>query len=176
MDEPESGSGSERVLPIDFIAHHGIKGMHWGVQKSEGSGGSSGAKDVVVKPGRDGKKVKTTGGNKQPASADAVNAAVSKRMALKSSTDSLSTKQLQEMVNRMNLEQQYSRLEKDSFRSKSGTKFATEMVKQHGAEAVLVGGSIAIKKNPALASVSALNKAMKVAAFLKENKGKKKKK
>jgi hypothetical protein len=91
----------------EFLEHHGIKGMRWGVRKSRSA--PSGPTDVIVRE-RPGKKVKTSGGQYHPPSEDAKRVAVAKRKARKSSTDSLSTKDLQELVNRMNLEQQYSKL------------------------------------------------------------------
>jgi hypothetical protein len=62
---------------------------------------------VVATPG---KRLATKGGSNRPAHEDAIKTAASKRIARSSSTDALSTKDLQEVVNRMNLEQQYSKL------------------------------------------------------------------
>jgi hypothetical protein len=89
-----------------FLSHYGVKGMRWGVTKNSPS-----AVSVSATPGR---KVKTAGGTGQQASSDAVNAAVSRQKAKKSTTDALSNKELQDLVNRMNLEQQYDRLRKKS--------------------------------------------------------------
>jgi 2'-5' RNA ligase len=89
----------------DFLAHYGIKGMKWGVRRKNPSGPAP----VEVRSG-DGRKIKTRGGERQPASNDALRAAVLKQVAKKSTTDALSTKDLQELVTRLNLEQQYSRL------------------------------------------------------------------
>lgn len=77
----------------DFIEHFGVKGMKWGVRKR--------ASTLVSK---------AKGGPKEPASEDAVKAKALKKTAKTSSTDALSNKQLQDLVTRMNLEQQYSRL------------------------------------------------------------------
>lgn len=76
----------------DFIQHFGTKGMKWGVRKR--------ARGLVTA---------AQGGPKPPASEDAKKAKVLKSTA-KKSTDALSNKELQDLVTRMNLEQQYSRL------------------------------------------------------------------
>lgn len=91
----------------NFLEHFGVKGMKWGVRNSEMGGGSSSAVAVSAKPG---KMVKTTGGKHHAPHEDAVKVAISKQKARKSSTDSLSNRELQDLVNRLNMEQQYSRL------------------------------------------------------------------
>ncbi len=76
----------------DFLEHYGVKGMKWGVRKR--------VSNAVTK---------ARGGPKLPDSADAAEAKVSKKKA-KNNVGSLSNKELQALVTRMNLEQQYSRL------------------------------------------------------------------
>jgi hypothetical protein len=85
------------------LVHYGVKGMKWGVRRSAPAAGVT----VTERPGR---KVKTGGGTGQRPSEDAVRAAVARQKARKSTTDALSNRELQDLVNRMNLEQQYSRL------------------------------------------------------------------
>lgn len=85
----------------DFLEHHGVKGMKWGVRKERPS---SVTVSVV------GKQLKTTGGYNNKTTKDAANAAISRRKAQISGTRSLSDKQLKQLVNRMNLEKQYSQL------------------------------------------------------------------
>lgn len=88
-----------------MLSHYGIKGMRWGVIRKNPSGAVEVSTNTTP-----GKKVTATGGQNQPAHPDAIRVATSKQKAKVSTTDSLSTKELQELVNRMNLEQQYSRL------------------------------------------------------------------
>lgn len=88
----------------DFLEHFGVKGMKWGRHKAQ-----SGPTAVSVSR-EPGKKVKARGGTGLSPHEDAVNAAVTKQKAKSSTTDSLSNKELQDLVTRMNLEQQYSRL------------------------------------------------------------------
>lgn len=88
----------------EFLEHYGVKGMKWGVRRR--SPGSSPIE--VATPA--GKRVQTRGGSGQKASEDAVRAAVARQKARKSTVDSLSNRELQDLVQRLNLEQQYERL------------------------------------------------------------------
>ncbi len=106
---PEHEYSVEEVAMSDktelLLAHYGIKGMRWGKRKSEGS--SAVEVSTTTAPG---KKVVAKGGQNHPAADDAIRVASYKQKAKASTTDALQTKELQELVNRMNLEQQYSRL------------------------------------------------------------------
>lgn len=88
----------------DVLAHYGVKGMKWGRRKESTRQTSVSVQETP------GKRLKTSGGHDNPAHDDAKRAAVSRQKAKSSSTDSLSTKELQELVTRMNLEQQYGKL------------------------------------------------------------------
>lgn len=102
------------IRTADTAKHFGVKGMHWGVRNAESKArekraGITGPTEVTKKI-RPGKLVKTSGGAHHGPHEDALRIAETRQKARKSSTDSLSTKDLQELVNRMNLEQQYIRL------------------------------------------------------------------
>lgn len=71
---------------VDFLAHFGVKGMKWGVRKTSSGGKTGTATTDAQEADRSRQKIKTGG------------------------THALTTKELQSLVNRMNLEQQYSRL------------------------------------------------------------------
>ena len=102
-DDPTSG----------VLSHFGIKGMRWGVRRERNPVEVS----TSVRPGQ---KVKAKGGENQSASEDAIRSARLRQTARKSSTDALSTKELQELVSRMNLERQYSQIV-DPPKQKKGT-------------------------------------------------------
>ena len=83
----------------DFLAHYGVKGMRWGVRKSDPV--PSGETRITQK----GKKLKGEGGKDIPAHPDARRAAESKQKAKGSGLQALSNKELKDLQTRMNLEQ-----------------------------------------------------------------------
>lgn len=89
----------------DFLAHFGIKGMHWGVRRN-----NIGTPSEVTVSHTPGRKVTAKGGEFQPAHEDAKRAAAARQTAKASTTDALSNDELKKLVERMNLEQQYSNL------------------------------------------------------------------
>lgn len=131
MDESESNSAVRSDSVDEILTHFGKMGMRWGVR--------SATPTAVSVQERPGKKVKTSGGKGQAASADAITTAVSKQIAKKSSLDSLSNKELQAMVTRMNLEQQYSKLKYSNAPTNAlgvGMKFAGSILKEAGKQQV----------------------------------------
>ena len=127
----------------EILEHSGVKGMKWGVRKGEIT--STKAKKshlrrkedqkVTVKQ-KPGKFVRTAGGKRNISSHDAVKVAASRQVAKKSTTDALSTKQLQDAVQRMNLEQQYLKLAKKSDRRSRGQRFRQALLDKAGKVAV----------------------------------------
>jgi hypothetical protein len=115
---------AEQQLLAPALMHYGVKGMKWGVRKDRSV--SSGPQPVQTLQ-RPGSRVQARGGKNLPASEDAVKAAEARQKARASTTDSLSTKDLQQLVNRMNLEQQYSRL--TTPQKSAGKKFADRLMK-----------------------------------------------
>jgi hypothetical protein len=111
--------------PERTIFHWGVKGMRWGVRKDR-------SPVEVTTSSKPGGRVKAKGGQNQPASEDAVKAAQAHRIARKSTTDALSNKELQALVNRMNLEQQYNQLNSNGPRASAGRKFASEFLQNGG--------------------------------------------
>ena len=119
----------------EVLAHYGVKGMRWGVRKDRGDRDAIFRKrakeknpvDVSVSQ-QPGKYVKGKGGQYQPASEDAITAATYRQRAKASTVDSLSNKELQTLVTRMNLEQQYNNLSSQSDRRSRGAKLANQIV------------------------------------------------
>lgn len=108
---------------VDSLEHYGIKGMQWGKRKDR----SSTEVSTESKTSRRGKaKVKSKGGERHPASDDALKVAGSKQKLKKSGTDALSNKELQELSTRMNLEVQVNRLNKET--KSSGQKFVSKLI------------------------------------------------
>lgn len=104
---------------VGELKHYGVPGMKWGVRKDRDSSGSGPRKspvDVTTKH-KPGGYVKAKGGQNQDAHPDAVRARTLERKAKKSTTDSLSNQELNDLVNRMNLEVRY-----DQIKSKAGDR------------------------------------------------------
>lgn len=78
------------------LNHYGVKGMHWGVRKSDSSGGGSGSAPKAAQKPR--------------MSEDAKNVEKAFGKIERGGTDALSNHELQSIVTRMNLEQQFDRL------------------------------------------------------------------
>jgi hypothetical protein len=128
---------------VGSLAHYGIPGMRWGVRKrvSEAVGKaksqvkkevaerSSSETTVRAKPGQ---MVRVVGGNKRGPHADAVSARISEQIAKRSTLDALSNKDLQHLVNRMNLEAQYRNLAVKETRKSAAQKWTEKLVSEKG--------------------------------------------
>lgn len=95
---PASMAQSESFVE-NYLEHYGVKGMKWGVRKSDPV--PTGQTRVTQK----GKKLKTEGGKGLPPHEDATRAATSKQKIKGSGIQSLSNKELKDLHQRMNLEQ-----------------------------------------------------------------------
>lgn len=113
-----------REIVPHILAHHGVKGMKWGVRRKS----SSGPEGVVVRDKR--KKLKTSGGRGHPATKEAVRVRTIGQKAKKSGVKALTDDELQEYTKRLNLEQNFKRL---SYQDKSpGQKFVASILGQTG--------------------------------------------
>jgi hypothetical protein len=95
----------------DVLKHYGVVGMKWGKRKGKSS-------------------VATSTTPRAPAHKDAADAKVFKTKAKTSGTDSLSNAEMKKLIERMNLEQQYSRLNPSS--RSTGQKLAKDILGNTG--------------------------------------------
>lgn len=101
MGRPDAGNRPGGSLD-DVLNHYGVKGMHWGVRKKRSDSG--------------------------PSSPDADRAKAHASTVKVHGTKALSNKDLQDLVTRMNLEQQFSTLQQKSKKENPGVKFAKELL------------------------------------------------
>ena len=107
----ENGIGMSDLDTV--LAHHGVKGMKWGVRRSR----------EQLSTAR-----KTKASDKAlPLSKDAMRAKTNRRIAKNGGVGKLSNEELQSLVTRMNLEQQYSRLVPPTGSAKA-KKFVSDIV------------------------------------------------
>ena len=124
-----------------FLAHYGVVGMKWGVRKAR-----SDASVKVRTTARPGKRVTATGGQNQRPSNDAVRASIAKQKAKASTTDSLSNKELGDLVKRMQLEKQYSDLTPKTGSAKAKKFLADVLVNVGKQQATKAANDVAAKK------------------------------
>lgn len=98
----------------NYLEHYGVKGMKWGKRKAAMS-----PTDVTTV--HKGRRLKAQGGQFHTPHEDAKTAITARQIATKSGKHALSNKDLQAAVNRMNLEQQFDRLNPN--RRKKGQAF-----------------------------------------------------
>ena len=119
------------------LAHHGVKGMRWGVRRERSS-------SVTVSDKR--KKVTTKGGHGLPAHSDAVRARTIGQRGRSSGLKALSNEELQEFSKRLTLEQNVRRLQYQdaplakkfvlTLVGKTGQQQAQEVANQQASKAV----------------------------------------
>lgn len=144
-----------------FLAHYGVRGMKWGVRKRRDKASSGPPEDVIIKT-RPGKRIETAGGRNQPASDDAKKAYAYKQKAKASSVHSLSNQELQALITRMNLEQQYSKVAAaDAAQRGKGRKFLEDLLKSE-VEAKLKGKPGTV--GPIVSMIKAVHKGRKTKA------------
>jgi 2'-5' RNA ligase len=129
-------------LGSEFLEHHGVKGMHWGIRRSLQERAAARRVPTPVKAASvqttTGKhKVETSGGAKHPASADALRAAEHEQKLKKSGAHALSNQELQALAQRMQLEQQVEQLRGKKPKG-VGQKFVDDLMKDPVAAATNV--------------------------------------
>lgn len=109
------------------LFHYGVKGMRWGVRTKDRASQKA-PTSVEVTQTKPGKFAKATGGANHPAHPDAINALAARQKAKASTTDALSNAELQQAVNRMQLEARYTQLQFQSDRRSRGARFAAGLL------------------------------------------------
>jgi|GEM_PF-1692670 hypothetical protein len=140
-------------LGEEFVLEHfGIKGMRWGVRKERAVTAETHVDTGVFKRQT---KIRTTGGEAHPAHVDAVRAAVQKQKLKKSGTDALSTQELRDLANRLQVENQVQMLT-----SSKGKRFVNKQLEEETKNQISRGTKKGIKK----AAPHVIKKASKAAA------------
>lgn len=135
------------LLVGDILAHHGVRGMKWGVRRGGGSKVSPSEVSVKTRSHEQIKTViRTKGGKGLPAHPDAIAARVIQQKLSKSGTHALSNSELLSLNNRLNLEAQTQRLTPEHGITK-GIKFVQGYLKTpQGQQAVKGLTEVASKK------------------------------
>jgi 2'-5' RNA ligase len=123
MDEPALAYASAGE---DFLSHYGVKGMRWGVRKSEAT------RDVTITTGKKN-KTKVKGGEGLPIHSDAVAKVTVGQIKKKSGVNAVSDDDLRKYANRLQLEQQVKQLEYNQ--ASPGKKFVKKLLGQQGTNA-----------------------------------------
>lgn len=111
----------------NFIKHYGIKGMKWGVRRSSEKRGQSNASKLKEKAKSLGRKTTNDVDSPEAAKAKVLRAKVKANR----STDPLTNAELQHVIQRMNLERQYSSLNQPASSKiiAGGKSFAQSVIK-----------------------------------------------
>lgn len=162
---PGVNDRKEVIMDVDeFLAHYGVLGMKWGQHlkdhgvKSTTRKAATTAKAAVKKDikertstettvrAKPGQLVRVVGGHGRSAHDDAIKARTAEQIAKKNTLDALSNEQLQQLVQRMNLESQYRNLAVNETRVSAGEQFATDLITKHDAK---INAALAVGLGPA---------------------------
>lgn len=111
----------------EFLAHYGVKGMHWGVRKEAPTAVAPTAVSRVPQGEKRKTKIETSGGENHPAHQDAIKVAQARTKLAKSGPAALSNAELRDVANRIQLEQQVKQLT-----APAGKRFVKRFLGQQG--------------------------------------------
>lgn len=117
-----------------YLMHYGIKGMKWGRRRTD---------EQIAKAKADTRQ-KIKDKVVRPVSGDAKVSNKAKSRSKSHGTDALSNKELKDLVNRMNMEQQYSQLAKKPSPGRGAGKYIGEILVDIGKTVVtdLITGAV----------------------------------
>jgi len=148
FDDLEEQSAAHTIdLGTEFLSHYGVKGMRWGTRRANLVTTQQHIDTGLL---RRRTKVVAKGGEAAPAHSDAVKAATHKQIVKKSGTDALSTQELRELANRLQVEGQVKVL-----MSSKGKRFVAQELESTGRQAIKKGAKKAAKKGAKRAAKSA---------------------
>lgn len=133
----------------DILEHYGIKGMKWGVRRSDAqlarARGKRKKSSTQVRVNKDRTEIDKVRIKGKPApSEDAIDAEIANKKAKKGGVKTLSNQELQALNQRLNLEQQYSNLTKKQ--KSNGAKAMDSLLKELKAQQVRDAAQWASKK------------------------------
>lgn len=132
--EPVADSITQSAMGEEFVLEHvGIKGMRWGHRKAEPVAVMPSSTSRVPHGTKRKTKIEVEGGENHPATEDAKKAAEARVKLHKSGPAALSNKELQELANRLRLEQQVKELGRSD-----AHKFVREFVTGQGKQTLNV--------------------------------------
>lgn len=128
-------AASRGASAVAEMFHYGKKGMRWGVTTVDKASKPTLTREkdlrvtkssnVTVTQRKPGRYAKAKGGKRLRATDDAVKAVAARQKAKKSTTDALTNDELRAAVERMNLEQQYAKL--DAKTKRRGQGFVSQL-------------------------------------------------
>lgn len=104
VDQPQVDSALQNTL-----AHYGIKGMRWGVRRSQTARTSVADEPVQIQRNTKTGGIEAKGGRGHGISEDAARAAALRQKAKASGSVALSNKEMEDLIKRLNLETNYKK-------------------------------------------------------------------
>ena len=141
---------AENKAAIDhFLAHHGVKGMRWGVRRDRSAGGGGSAGSGSKKKSGGSTSAAKPSSNTTSKAKEAVTTLRTKKPTHSQVAKAMSDEELKSLLSRMQMEKQYAQLmtERDSATAKGAQKYLTqygEMLQKQVTQQLTTEGAKAI--------------------------------